>query len=97
MDSLVEIDFVEVTVIVDNELDPMSPCPPDTVQVTGGPVPLVAMQTGKHVAPGERGRAEDTIIEVPMNHLCCSAHGLSLMVVICLRPLRLDVYLKRVC
>jgi 7,8-dihydropterin-6-yl-methyl-4-(beta-D-ribofuranosyl)aminobenzene 5'-phosphate synthase len=75
--SLVEVDSLEILVIIDNELDPMSPVAPDTVQATGN-MGHIAMSTAPRLAPGERG---DAVAELRMENLCCSAHGLSIMVV----------------
>lgn len=76
--SLVEIDSLEALVIIDNELDPISPAPPDTVHFTGGSIAQIAMTTAPKLPPGERG---DAAVELRMDNLCCSAHGLSIMVV----------------
>jgi 7,8-dihydropterin-6-yl-methyl-4-(beta-D-ribofuranosyl)aminobenzene 5'-phosphate synthase len=77
MASLLEVDALDIQVIIDNELDPISPPAADTVQMTGGSMGQLAM-SGPALAPGERG---DAIKELRMDHLCCSAHGLSIMVV----------------
>lgn len=68
--GLVEIDSLEALVIVDNELDPMSSPAPDTVQVSGL-MPSLATHTV------DRGGAQR---ELKMDHICCSAHGLSILV-----------------
>ena len=68
MISLVELDSLEATVIVDNELDPLSSIAPNTVQVQGAWVP-------EKVHLLERGNA----IELLMESLCCGAHGLSVL------------------
>lgn len=73
--SLLEVDSLEALVIIDNELDPMSPAAPDTVKVTGL-LPHIAMST----APDVHGRG-DAIKEIRMDNLCCSAHGLSILIV----------------
>ncbi|QKX54655.1 uncharacterized protein TRUGW13939_01743 [Talaromyces rugulosus] len=74
--NLVEIDSLEIQVIIDNELDPMSPVQPDTVQVTGGSMGHIALMTSPSLQPDERGGA---IKELRMEDICCSAHGLSIM------------------
>ncbi|KAL1968157.1 hypothetical protein VTN77DRAFT_2288 [Rasamsonia byssochlamydoides] len=74
--SLVEIDSLEALVIIDNELDPMSPASPDTVHLTGGSIAQIAMSTAPRLQPGERG---DAAVELRMENLCCSAHGLSIL------------------
>lgn len=76
--NLVEIDSLEIQVIIDNELDPMSPVQPETVQVTGGSMGHIALTTSPSLQPDERGGA---IKELRMEDICCSAHGLSIMVV----------------
>lgn len=69
------VDSLEALVIVDNELDPMSPAAPDTVQVSGL-MPTLAMQSPHKVS--DRG---DACKELRMTDICCSAHGLSILVV----------------
>lgn len=78
MSSLVEIDSLNIEVIIDNELDPISPPAPETVQMTGGLMGQIALFTAPSLKPGERG---DAVKELRMDELCCSAHGLSIMVV----------------
>jgi 7,8-dihydropterin-6-yl-methyl-4-(beta-D-ribofuranosyl)aminobenzene 5'-phosphate synthase len=73
--SLAEIDYLDALIIIDNELDPMSPAAPDTVQVTGL-LPHISVSAGRDVH--DRGEA---IKELRMDNLCCSAHGLSILVV----------------
>lgn len=77
MSSLVEIDALDIQVIIDNELDPISPPSPDTVQVTGGLMGHIALFNGPALPSGERGNA---VKELRMDNICCSAHGLSIMV-----------------
>lgn len=73
--NLIEVDSLEAHVLIDNELDPMSTIAPDTVQVSG----LMG-----HLAMGsphnldDRGDANK---ELRMEDLCCSAHGLSILLV----------------
>lgn len=76
--SLVEIDSLEIQIIIDNELDPLSQPAPDTVQLAGGTMPLIALSTSPSLQPGERGNA---VKEFRMEDICCSAHGLSIMIV----------------
>lgn len=76
--SLVEIDSLEIQVIIDNELDPLSQPAPDTVHLAGGTMPLIALSTSPSLQPGERGNA---VKEFRMEDICCSAHGLSIMIV----------------
>lgn len=72
--NLVELDSLEILVIVDNELDPISPCPNDAVQQFGS-----LKDIGLNGAPitSSRGGAKR---EMRMDGICCSAHGLSLMI-----------------
>jgi 7,8-dihydropterin-6-yl-methyl-4-(beta-D-ribofuranosyl)aminobenzene 5'-phosphate synthase len=74
MTSLVEIDSLEAVVIVDNELDPLSWIAPHTVEVKGRWVDVGLSQPHRHT---DRGNAP----EVPMEALCCGAHGLSVLLV----------------
>lgn len=76
--SLIEIDSLEIQVIIDNELDPLSQPAPDTVHLAGGTMPLIALSTSPALQPGERGNA---VKEFRMEDICCSAHGLSIMIV----------------
>ncbi|EME42773.1 hypothetical protein DOTSEDRAFT_73530 [Dothistroma septosporum NZE10] len=72
--NLVELDSVEVLVIIDNELDPISQCPNPAVQQTG---------SLKDIAIASKPPAESragAIREFRMEDICCSAHGLSLMI-----------------
>ena len=76
--DLVEVDSLEALVIIDNELDPLSPAappPPDTVQLTGH-MGTLAVNSPHHV--DNRGECHK---EVQMEDICCSAHGLSILVV----------------
>ena len=77
MDSLnlQEVDSLEVMVIVDNELDPMSPPAHDTVRISGL-IGTIAMKSPHTLT--DRG---DATKELRMDDICCSAHGLSLLVV----------------
>lgn len=73
--DLVEIDSLEATVIIDNELDPLSPIAPDTVHVSGQMATLAKCSPHKVEDRGPACR------EVRMEDICCSAHGLSILVV----------------
>lgn len=74
MTSLVEVDSVEILVIIDNELDPIS-----TYQIPGltaeGNIMHIAFANSKPAV----GRGPSTK-ELRMDNICCSAHGLSLMI-----------------
>ena len=73
--DLVEVDSLEALVIVDNDLDPLSPIAPDTVQVSGLLGHLASNSPHKL---NDRG---DACKELRMEDVCCSAHGLSILVV----------------
>lgn len=74
MINLVEIDSLEAIVIVDNELDPLSWISPGTVDVKGNLVDIALSQDKIH---HHRGNAK----EIPMEAICCGAHGLSVLLV----------------
>lgn len=84
--QLQEVDSLEAIVIVDNELDPMSPPAPDTVQVLGN-LGHIAMRNDSNLT--DRGGASK---EMRMEDICCSAHGLSILVVCYAHPLRIVIY-----
>lgn len=73
--TLIEIDALEIEVLVDNEVDPMSGYTNPGLEVTAGF--LKAALESPHPAPG-RAEAQK---ELQMTDLCCGAHGLSLMIV----------------
>lgn len=73
--GLQEVDSVEATVIIDNELDPMSPPAPDTVRIAGQ-MGTIAFGSDNQVT--DRG---DATKELRMGDICCSAHGLSILIV----------------
>ena len=74
MTSLTEVDSLEILVVIDNELDPIS-----TYQNPG----LTAEGNMMHIAFANPepavGRGPSTK-ELKMDNICCSAHGLSLMI-----------------
>ena len=72
---LQEVDSLEATVIIDNELDPMSPPAPDTVRIAGQ---MASIALGSEHTLNDRGDAHK---ELRMGDICCSAHGLSILVV----------------
>ncbi|PWY68560.1 metallo-beta-lactamase superfamily protein [Aspergillus sclerotioniger CBS 115572] len=74
MSPLTEIDSLTATIIIDNDLDPMSPIPPDTVEVTG------LMRTLATCSPHEVHDRGDVHKELRMEDICCAAHGLSILV-----------------
>ena len=75
MAQLLELDAIEISVIVDNELDPLSPCPNELVKQFGG-VKDITMYHSNRTSTGGR----EAVQEFRMNNICCGAHGLSLMV-----------------
>ncbi|KAA8645862.1 hypothetical protein EYZ11_006575 [Aspergillus tanneri] len=72
--NLIEIDSLDAVIIVDNELDPLSSPPPDTVEVSGL-MGSLAMNSPHPLS--DRG---DASREIQMEDICCSAHGLSILV-----------------
>ncbi|KAJ5114854.1 hypothetical protein NUU61_000613 [Penicillium alfredii] len=72
--NLQEVDSLEAVVIIDNELDPLSPPPPDTVHVSGN-MGNIAMGSS-HTLTDRGGACQ----ELKMEDICCSAHGLSILV-----------------
>src|SRR5438045_2905080 len=75
MAALTEIDSLEILVIVDNEVDPISTYSNPAVQATGN-VMHIGMRSQTLVS--DRG---DATKEIRMDRICCGAHGLSLMIV----------------
>lgn len=73
--DLQEVDTLEATVIIDNELDPLSPAAPDTVRIAGQMGNLI-FKPGNEIT--DRG---DATRELRMGDICCAAHGLSILVV----------------
>lgn len=71
---LVELDSLDILVIIDNELDPISPCSNPDVQYSGG-IRDIAFRN--HAFEPKAGGGP--IRELNMEDICCSAHGLSLM------------------
>ncbi|KAJ5377671.1 uncharacterized protein N7496_005080 [Penicillium cataractarum] len=71
---LQEVDSLEAIVIIDNELDPISPPAPNTVQVAGN-LGTIGMNSMHKLT--DRGSA---CKELRMEDICCSAHGLSILV-----------------
>ncbi|KAF4834491.1 7,8-dihydropterin-6-methyl-4-(beta-D-ribofuranosyl)-aminobenzene-5'-phosphate synthase [Colletotrichum tropicale] len=74
MADLVELDSLEILAIIDNELDPISPCPNPLIEQTGG-IRDLTMRAIRE-SPEEGG----PVPELRMSNICCSAHGLSLMI-----------------
>jgi 7,8-dihydropterin-6-yl-methyl-4-(beta-D-ribofuranosyl)aminobenzene 5'-phosphate synthase len=73
--KLVEVDTLEAIVIIDNEIDVMSTIAPNTV-TNSGRMSNLALGQPENV----HGRGEATK-EMPMEAICCGAHGLSVLVV----------------
>ncbi|KAG2413880.1 hypothetical protein HFD88_003070 [Aspergillus terreus] len=72
--NLVEVDSLEALVIIDNELDPISPAAPDTVQISG------LLNTIASNSPDDIDDRGDARKELRMEDICCSAHGLSILI-----------------
>ncbi|KAF4831952.1 7,8-dihydropterin-6-methyl-4-(beta-D-ribofuranosyl)-aminobenzene-5'-phosphate synthase [Colletotrichum tropicale] len=72
--GLVEVDSLEIHVLVNDEIDQISPSPSPLVLHTQSfaGVPLSPVPD-----PAERGGAK---LEMPMRNICCGAHGLSLFI-----------------
>ncbi|KXT11960.1 hypothetical protein AC579_1010 [Pseudocercospora musae] len=75
LSGLEELDSVEILVIIDNELDPISPCPSTEAQYSGGIREIAFRNPAFEPAAGG-----GPIRELKMEEICCSAHGLSLMI-----------------
>jgi 7,8-dihydropterin-6-yl-methyl-4-(beta-D-ribofuranosyl)aminobenzene 5'-phosphate synthase len=75
LDSLVEVDTLEAVVIIDNEIDILSTVQPSTVKNAGR---MPNLSTGQPASIRGRG---DVSKEMPMEAICCGAHGLSVLVV----------------
>ncbi|CAK7213912.1 hypothetical protein SCUCBS95973_001959 [Sporothrix curviconia] len=72
--ALLEVDKIEITVLVDNELDPITPSLHPDVQYAGQ---MRGLQLTPVAATPPRG---DAALELRMDSICCAAHGLSLMI-----------------
>lgn len=72
--NLIEVDTVTATVIVDNEIDVLSTTP-SVIQNNGRMSNLIFSQPQVVHSRGGATR------EVPMEAICCGAHGLSILVV----------------
>ena len=72
--GLLEVDSIEIKVIVDNEVDPISPPNNPAVQYPGymQGIPLDSI-------PSDDSR-NGAVAELRMGSICCGAHGLSLMI-----------------
>lgn len=75
MTQLAEIDALDVLVIVDNEVDPISSYQVPGLRVGGQIADLALLGP---LQGDERGPAK---FEIRLDNLCCGAHGLSLMIV----------------
>ncbi|EZG01902.1 hypothetical protein H106_07944 [Trichophyton rubrum CBS 735.88] len=69
------LDSLEVTVIIDNELDVMSPPPPTAVGsiISHGSLGNISRESA-HVC-----RGNEEVRELKMESICCAAHGLSIL------------------
>lgn len=74
------LDSLEVTVIIDNELDVMSPPPPTAVDsiLSHGSLGNISRESA-HVY-----RGNEEVRELKMESICCAAHGLSILLVLML-------------
>jgi 7,8-dihydropterin-6-yl-methyl-4-(beta-D-ribofuranosyl)aminobenzene 5'-phosphate synthase len=78
--SLIEVDSVEILVIVDNEVDPVSRYINEGVAVLSR---FIDFGINSPNLPTDRS---DQCRELKMDALCCGAHGLPLMIVGPLQP-----------
>ncbi|RAL02878.1 MBL fold metallo-hydrolase [Aspergillus ibericus CBS 121593] len=69
------LDTLTATILIDNDLDPISPIPPDTVDITNGLIRTLATSSPHGVH--DRGDAHK---ELRMEDICCAAHGVSILV-----------------
>jgi len=74
MAPLVELDSLEILVIVDNEVDPISSYSHPDLKV-GGQMSDIAFRAP--IPEGSRGGSK---FEIRLDNICCGAHGLSLMI-----------------
>nr|OQO22069.1 hypothetical protein B0A51_09817 [Rachicladosporium sp. CCFEE 5018] len=74
MANLIELDSLEILAIIDNELDPISQSPNSSVIQTGG-LKEIGLR-GLLSKDDPRGAGA----EMRMDKICCSAHGLSLLI-----------------
>lgn len=70
-----EVDALDIIVIIDNDIDIMSTVPPNTV-INNGRMPNLSLSQPNNVH--SRGEVKK---EMPMEAICCGAHGLSILVV----------------
>ncbi|KAI8716721.1 Lactamase-B domain-containing protein [Fusarium sp. LHS14.1] len=71
---LVEVDSLEIHVLVNDEIDQISPSPNPQVQHTQS---FAGVPLSRVPDPATRGGAN---WEMPMRNICCGAHGLSLFI-----------------
>ncbi|KUJ13399.1 metallo-beta-lactamase superfamily protein [Mollisia scopiformis] len=74
--NLVEVDTLEAIVIIDNEIDIMSTVPHNTVTNTGR-MPNLSLSQPSNIS--KRGDCQK---EMPMEAICCGAHGLSILITV---------------
>lgn len=72
---LTEIDSLEIQVIVNDELDPISPSPNPAVQVASR---FMGIPLSPLPSDAQRGTAK---MEMRMDNICYAAHGISLLLV----------------
>lgn len=71
--SILELDSLQIQVLIDNELDPISPSPNPSITQSGG---MQTIAFRGPTPPDRMGAAK----EIRMDNICCSAHGLSLLI-----------------
>lgn len=75
MVSLIELDSLEVQVLVDNEVDPISTYGHPGIAVSG------QLRDVGLRAPLDESTRGGARLEIRLDNVCCGAHGLSLMIV----------------
>ena len=75
MADLLELDSLQILVIIDNELDPISPSPNTAVTQSNG-----LKDIGLNGPTRPASTPGGAVRELRMDNICCSAHGLSLMI-----------------
>jgi 7,8-dihydropterin-6-yl-methyl-4-(beta-D-ribofuranosyl)aminobenzene 5'-phosphate synthase len=78
--SLIDVDKIEITVLVDNELDPITPSLHPEVTYAGLMRGLTLTPIPKNDHDHGHGTRGDAALELRMDSICCAAHGLSLLI-----------------
>lgn len=70
---------LDILILVDNELDPLSPCPTDLVQQSGG-IKDIAMREQHPKQHQDLDNNSNVEFDLRMKNICHAAHGSSLLV-----------------